>query len=144
MARARSQPWRTSSSSVTTATSEAGIVNPPAPVIPSPAPGSRQAATRASSRPGRIARQSGSRWSADACGAPVGSFRAEAAQALAEPHEVVEQGGDGALDAGGRGVEGGVGHAVEQRGDPAGGRFEVGNGHVVLTVAVAGTHRRAE
>ena len=60
-------------------------VNPPALVIPSPAPGSRHAATRASSRPGRIARQSGSRWSADACGAPVASFRAEAARPSLNP-----------------------------------------------------------
>ncbi len=54
---------------------------------------------------------------------------------------MVEQGGDGRVGARGRGVEGRVGHAVEQRGEPAGGGFEVGNGHVVLTVAVPGTHR---
>ena len=70
-----------------------------------------------------------------------GSFGGRGAQTLAETHDVVEQAGDRRVRARCGGVEGGVGHAVEQRGKPAGGGFEVRNGHGVLTGAVRGTHR---
>ena len=55
------------------------------------------------------------------------------AQPFGQAHDVVEQRGDGGVGARGRGAECGVGNAGKERREPAGGEFEVGNGHEVLT-----------
>ena len=100
----------------------------------------RQATTRASSRFGRTVRHSGSR----CCplrAALVRFLRRRGPQPFGQAHEMVEQAGDGRVRAGRWGVESRIGYAREQVDDPAGGGFEIGNGHVVVTGATARTHR---